>query len=88
MNKIVVKASSGTSQVLLGGSIDDLAELCGSRKTLVITDTNVHRFHGSRFPEAPLVVIEPGEDSKDLHTVRTMHLKGWHERLVHIQEPS
>jgi len=80
MNKIVVKASSGTSQVLLGGSIDDLAELCGSRKTLVITDTNVHRFHGSRFPEAPLVVIEPGEDSKDLHTVRTIY-----ERCVELE---
>jgi 3-dehydroquinate synthase len=40
----------------------------------------VQRFHGSRFPDAPLVVIEPGEDSKDLHTVRTIY-----ERCVELE---
>ena len=80
MKKIIVKASSGTSEVLLGGSIDDLAGLCGSRRTIVITDTNVQRFHGSRFPDVPLVVIEPGEDSKDLRTVRTLY-----ERSVELE---
>ena len=73
MKKIIVKASSGTSEVLLGGSIDDLSGLCNGRRAIVITDTNVQRFHGSRFPDAPVVVIEPGEDSKDLHTVQTIY---------------
>ena len=80
MKKIVVKASSGTSEVLLGGSIDDLAGLCASRRAIVITDTNVQRFHGSRFPDAPVVVIEPGEDSKDLRTVQTIY-----ERCVELE---
>ncbi len=73
MKTILVKAKSGNSQVILGGSIDQLETLRQSRRMVVITDSNVHKLHGGRFPKTDVIVLEPGEDSKHLETIHTLY---------------
>jgi 3-dehydroquinate synthase len=80
MKTISVKAKSGTSKVLIGGSLDDLPGLIGDRRAIIITDANVNNFYSERFPDTPTVVIEPGEDSKNLDTIRTIY-----ERCVELE---
>lgn len=75
MRKITLKVPSGNCDVLVGESIGHLAEYCGNGKAVIITDGNVRRLHGDKFPKFPVIEIGLGEKNKTLETVQGIYRK-------------
>lgn len=70
MKKLQVKAESRLSDILIGESLDNLSEYLSYRKSFIITDENLFRHYGSRFPkDVPVIQIGLGETNKTLQTV-------------------
>ena len=50
--------------------MDEVADLVPDGKVALITDENLYSLYGKRLPWEPVMVLPPGEVSKDLDTVR------------------
>lgn len=73
MRKLLVKGSSGSSQILVGESIDRLAATIDPQRTVIITDANVGACYAERFPDCPVLTIGQGEQIKTLATVEQLY---------------
>lgn len=72
MKKLVVKGTSGSTQLLVGESIDNLGRYVDPDRTVILTDTIVEDLYRKRFPACPVVSIGQGETIKTLETVTTI----------------
>ena len=74
MNCLEIRTAAGECRVVFGASLEDAAAFLPSRGAgAIVTDTNVRRLFGHRFPGLPVIEVEPGESSKDLRTVDRLH---------------
>ena len=69
MKKLLIRGTSGSSQLLVGESIDNLSAHIDPRRTVIITDTTVAGIYQDRFPDCPVISIGVGEKKKTLDTV-------------------
>ena len=67
--KLLVRAASGSSQILVGESIDNLRRYIDARRTVIITDSTVEKLYREKFPAYPVISIGLGEKIKTLETV-------------------
>jgi 3-dehydroquinate synthase len=72
MKKLLVRAASGSSQILVGESIDNLKQYVDARRAVIITDNTVARLYQKQFPNCPVILIDSGEQIKTLETVTTI----------------
>ena len=75
MEKIVLDLPGTSSVIYIGRELTDISDLIPDGKLAVITDSNLFRHYGDRFPEAPVIVLEPGEKSKSMDTVGSIYDK-------------
>ena len=80
MKKLLVRGTSGSSQLLVGETIDNLDAYIDPRRTVIITDTTVADILGDRFPDCPVITIGQGEKIKTLETVSEIY-----GRLVELE---
>ena len=73
MRTIKLRAKSGDCNILAGESISYLQEYCKEGKIAIITDANVRRLHGGKFPKAQVIEIGLGEENKTLETVHMLY---------------
>ncbi len=73
MEKIVIEGRDNPSAILVGESIENLKNYIPDAGVFIITDENVDKFHGKKFPDFPVYVIEPGESSKDFPVVAKIY---------------
>ena len=69
MEKIIVKTAGRKSEILVGESWENAATLLSGNEAIIISDDNVIRLYGDRFPHYPVFNIKPGEPSKNLEVV-------------------
>ena len=69
MQSIVVEGRSGRSRIFVGASLDRLGDHLPGGRTIIITDPNVKRLYGDRFPSADVITIGLGEKHKTLATI-------------------
>ncbi|MDJ0808819.1 MAG: 3-dehydroquinate synthase [Desulfobacterales bacterium] len=70
MNTLRIQGQSGPSEIVVGERIESLsAYLPSDGRIVIVTDTNVERLHGHRFPEAEVITIGTGEKIKTLESV-------------------
>jgi 3-dehydroquinate synthase len=69
LEKIVINTPGYRSEILVGESWESVAKLLPENGVVIITDENIHRIYGDRFPEFPVLIISPGEVSKKLEVV-------------------
>lgn len=69
MNRIRINSPGGESLIILGGTVDDVVTLLPQRGLFIITDRNVQKLYGKKFPPGEVIAIEPGEKSKTLRMV-------------------
>ena len=74
---IHVMGSTGDSQILVGGSLEQAGRLITAPHTAIITDATVRALHGHRFFPGEVIEIGQGESQKTLETVRSIY-----ERLL------
>jgi 3-dehydroquinate synthase len=74
LTEITLRTSAGTCRIIQGGALEDLPGLVpeGAR-TAIITDTTVGRLYGDRFPRFVTAALRPGERTKTLRTVESLH---------------
>ena len=72
MKKLLVRGVSGSSQILVGESIDNIGQVIDAHHTVIITDNTVNRLYQQQFPVGPIISIDLGEKIKTLETVTTI----------------
>jgi 3-dehydroquinate synthase len=81
MKTTTLCAPSGICRIMVGERMARAERYIGSRKTVVITDSNVRKLHGADFPKGcDIIETEPGERNKTVSTVRKIY-----NRLAEIE---
>ena len=80
MKKLLVKGAFGSSQILVGESIDKLSQYIDPRRTVIITDQKVEGLYRQHLTDCPVLCIGTGEKIKTLDTVATIF-----EQLVELE---
>ena len=80
MKKLLVKGASGSSQIFVGESLDNLSQYIEPQRTVIITDNTVAGHYRQQFPDCPVILIGLGEKIKTLETVATIF-----QQLVDIE---
>ncbi len=75
MNILEIQGQSGISRILIGESLRNLSNYVPGAKTIIITDKNVSRHHGSLLSGFDLIELETGENIKTLQTVESIYQK-------------
>jgi len=73
MKKITLAGKTGLSTIMLDMPLNSLSNFCSTKKTIVVTDSNVHRLYGEKFSRYKTIVIGPGEGYKTLNTVNEIY---------------
>ena len=73
MNEIIVTGQSGRSRIMIGETLDHLSQYLPKGRVVIITDENVQRLYGHRFPEAEVIAIGCGEKHKTLETLALVY---------------
>lgn len=66
MDSIIVSGRHGSSRILAGETLDKLGKYIPRRDVFVVTDKNLHKIYGDRFPDCPVYVMDAGEREKTL----------------------
>jgi 3-dehydroquinate synthase len=70
---VKIQGSTGISTIMVGERLGNLGTYAPVENMVVITDTNVSRYHAGDFPPCKVINIDPGEKSKTLDTVRSIY---------------
>lgn len=73
MHEINVTGQSGRSRILIGETLDHLGRYLPKGRIVLITDENVRRLYGHRFPEGEVITIGYGEKHKTLETLAAIY---------------
>jgi 3-dehydroquinate synthase len=69
LEKITINTPGFRSEILVGERWEAVSGLLPEKGTVIITDENVSKLYGSRFPEVPVFSLAPGEKSKKLEVI-------------------
>ena len=74
MNTLRIQGLSGSSDIVVGEHIENLASYLPSGvRTVIVTDANIDRLHRHRFPPADIITIGTGEKIKTLESVAQIY---------------
>ncbi len=77
MGKILINTGNSVSEILIGERWESVNELLPETGVAIITDNNIQRIYGGRFPDFPVLQIKAGEASKNIEVVESLA-----ERLI------
>ena len=69
MEEIIVNTGGSESSIYAGYKWECVKKLLPEKVVIIITDTNVFDLYGDRFPDYPVLKLEPGEKIKQLSTI-------------------
>jgi 3-dehydroquinate synthase len=69
LEKILIKTAGTTSEILVGQNWESVKGMLPEMGVVIITDDNVKRLYGDRFPVFPVLSVKPGEGSKKLEVI-------------------
>lgn len=75
MEKIVINTPGTLSEIRVGEKWENVGSLLPRSGVVIVSDSNVRRLYGDKFPPFPVVEIDPGEGSKTLDTIESLALK-------------
>jgi len=75
MITIDIKTPNSSSRIAINESISNLPLYISSKRTVIITDSNVGKLYRSYFPSPDVIEIGTGESIKTLQTVETIYNK-------------
>ena len=75
MEKIIINTPGSRSEILVGKKWESVTGILPETGVVIITDDNVRRLYGDRFPEVPLFSVSAGEGSKKLEVVEHLAQK-------------
>lgn len=72
MAKIIINTPGSRSEILVGENWESVNLLLPEKGVVIITDDNVRRQYGDRFPKVPIFTVSPGEGSKRLEIIEQL----------------
>lgn len=72
MEKILINTNNSVSEILIGEKWESVNELLPEAGVAIITDNNIQRIYGGRFPDFPVFQIKAGEASKKIEVVESL----------------
>jgi 3-dehydroquinate synthase len=69
LEKIIINTPGSRSEILVGEKWEASFGMIPDRGSVIITDDNVRRLYGNRFPDIPVFSVAPGETSKKLEVI-------------------
>ena len=72
MENIVINTPGSRSEIIVGAGWESAAELIPRSGVVIITDDNIRRIYGERFPAVPVFSVLPGEGSKKLLVIEEL----------------
>lgn len=73
MNTVTIQGQSGPSRIMIGESLSNLSSYLPQGRVIIITDENVSRLYGDRFPDCDVITIGLGEKHKSLETLAAIY---------------
>lgn len=77
MEKIVLNTNGSKSEILIGARWESIRELLPENDVAIVTDHNIQRLYGDKFPDFPVLTIRAGESSKKVEVIEFLA-----ERLI------
>jgi 3-dehydroquinate synthase len=77
LEKIIINTNGSVSEILIAARWESVNEMLPETGVAIITDNNINRIYGGRFPDFPVFTIKAGEASKNLEVIESLA-----ERLV------
>jgi len=68
-----LNVQNGSSRILVGGALRNLSTFLDEGRNVVVTDSNVMRFHGHLFSDFDCIEAGIGEENKTLDSVRSIY---------------
>jgi len=72
LEKIIINTPGSRSEILVGENWESVNLLLPEKGVVIITDDNVRRQYGDRFPKVPIFTVPPGEASKRLEVIEQL----------------
>jgi 3-dehydroquinate synthase len=72
LKKIIINTQGSRSEILVGINWETVSRMIPESGAVIITDDNVMRLYGNRFPEIPVYKVSPGETSKKLEIIEQL----------------
>jgi 3-dehydroquinate synthase len=69
VKSIVIRTGSKKSELRIGEKWQNVEALIPSENIVIITDENIRNYYDKSFPKGPVIVIPPGETSKNFRLV-------------------
>ena len=79
MERILVNTPGSVSEIFIGENWQSVIKLLPQNGVVIITDQNVRRLYGEKFPEFPELIVQAGEESKRFEVVGKLA-----ERLIEL----
>lgn len=80
MKAVKLSGKAGDCEIAVGARLEDAAGRVKEGRTAIVTDANVRRLYGGRFPAGEVIEIGLGEGIKTLETVEAIY-----ERLLALE---
>jgi 3-dehydroquinate synthase len=72
LENIVINTPGSRSEIIVGADWESVAGLLPGNGVVIITDDNIRRIYGDKFPDVPVFSVLPGEDSKKLIVIEKL----------------
>lgn len=72
MDKIIINTGDSVSGILVGARWEAVIKILPENNVVILTDNNVFKLYGKRFPPFPVLKIKPGETSKQIKTIENL----------------
>lgn len=72
MKKIIINTPDSLSAILIGARWEAVTKLLPQNGVAILTDNNLYKLYGERFPGYPVIKIKPGEESKQLSMIEKL----------------
>jgi 3-dehydroquinate synthase len=69
VEKIIINTPGSRSEILVGAGWESAVTLLPESGVVIITDDNIRRIYGDKFPVVPVLSVSPGEKSKSLAVI-------------------
>ena len=72
MKRVIINTRDSLSAILIGARWEAVTKLLPQNGVAILTDNNLFKLYGERFPGYPVMKIKPGEESKQLSVIEKL----------------
>ena len=72
MERIIINTPGSRSDIRVGAGWESVTKFLPGSGVVIVTDDNIRRLYGNKFPDVPVFSVMPGEESKKLMVIEQL----------------